>query len=68
MSKINPLDWKDDDVRKEIAAFEFVNNYPKDRTPICSELNGKFFRLMIQTCLNLRRPFIGIVEVLSYLS
>ena len=35
----------DDDVRKEIAAFEFVNNYPKDRTPICSELNGTIFSI-----------------------
>ncbi len=33
----------DDDVLREIAAFEFVNNYIQDRTPICEELNGTIF-------------------------
>ncbi len=30
-------------VEKEIEAFEFVNNYIVNRTPICEELNGTIF-------------------------
>ena len=33
----------DPEVSKEIEAFEFVNNYTQDRTPICTELNGTIF-------------------------
>ncbi len=35
--------FADPEVEKEIEAFEFVNNYPKDRTPICEQLNGTIF-------------------------
>tara|TARA_R100000781_G_scaffold112221_2_gene79297 strand:+ start:5969 stop:6913 length:945 start_codon:yes stop_codon:yes gene_type:complete len=35
--------FTDPEVDKEIEAFEFVNNYPIDRTPICEELNGTIF-------------------------
>tara|TARA_Y100001963_G_C6788573_1_gene454272 strand:- start:151 stop:1125 length:975 start_codon:yes stop_codon:yes gene_type:complete len=33
----------DPEVDKEIQAFEFINNYPVNRTPICEELNGTIF-------------------------
>jgi SPP1 gp7 family putative phage head morphogenesis protein len=35
--------FTDPEVDKEIEAFEFLNNYPIDRTPICEELNGTIF-------------------------
>ena len=35
--------FADPEVEKEIEAFEFVNNFPKDRTPICEQLNGTIF-------------------------
>mgnify|MGYP001441311446 CR=1 FL=1 len=35
--------FADPEVDKEIEAFEFINNYPVNRTPICEELNGTIF-------------------------
>ena len=35
--------FEDKEVKEEIEAFEFVNNYPVNRTPICEELNGTIF-------------------------
>jgi SPP1 gp7 family putative phage head morphogenesis protein len=35
--------FTDPEVDKEISAFEFVNSYTQDRTPICTELNGTIF-------------------------
>ena len=35
--------FTDKEVEKEIEAFEFINEYPVNRTPICEELNGRIF-------------------------
>jgi|TARA_R100000479_G_scaffold172516_1_gene117233 SPP1 gp7 family putative phage head morphogenesis protein len=43
ISEASSAFFTDPEVDKEIEAFEFVNNYTQDRTPICEELNGTIF-------------------------